>query len=67
MGSFEGNRGTRWTKYLNENKDVLEVFQNFYPNPNEIDTNHVVAEMKSFYKWLSERIHNVYAVGDYME
>ncbi|CAG8559082.1 12670_t:CDS:2, partial [Ambispora gerdemannii] len=27
----------------------------------------VAAEMKSFYKRLSERIHNAYAVGDYVE
>lgn len=23
--------------------------------------------MTSFYKWLSERIHNAYAIGDYVE
>jgi len=67
LGNFEGNRGTKWTKYLNANKVVLETFRNFYPNPNEIDINHVVAEVKSFYKLLSERIHNAYAVGDYVE
>jgi hypothetical protein len=45
----------------------LETFQNFWPDPNEINTNNVVNEMKSFYKWLSERIYNAYAVGDYVE
>ncbi|CAB4434208.1 unnamed protein product [Rhizophagus irregularis] len=67
LGSIEGNRGTKWTKYFSTHKNVLEVFKNFWPNPNEIDTNRVVTEMKSFYKWLSERIHNAHAVGDYVE
>ncbi len=67
LSSFEGNRGTKWTEYLSTHKDVLEIFQNFWPNPNEIDTKHVVVEMKSFYKWLSERIHNAHAIGDYIE
>jgi hypothetical protein len=26
-----------------------------------------VNEMKSFHKWLSERIHKTYAAGDYVE
>ena len=53
------------TKYLSENEDVLETFWNFYLNPDKIDIKHVLAEMQSFYKWLSERIHNVHAIGDY--
>ena len=29
---------------LNANKNVLGNFQNFYPNPNEIDTNYMVTD-----------------------
>ncbi|GES96014.1 hypothetical protein GLOIN_2v1572576 [Rhizophagus clarus] len=67
LSSFDGNRTKKWTDYLKANKDVFETFQNFYPNPKEIGVNHVVAEMTGFYRWLSERIHNGYAVGDYVE
>jgi len=67
LSSFDGNRTKKWTDYLKENKDVFETFQNFYPNPKEIGVNHVVAEMTGFYRWLSERIHHGYAVGDYVE
>ncbi|RIA96322.1 hypothetical protein C1645_815488 [Glomus cerebriforme] len=67
LSNFDGNRGTKWTKYLEKNEDVLESFQKFWPNPTEIDTKRVVTEIKSFYKWLSERIHNAYSVGDYIE
>jgi len=67
LSSFDGNRTKKWTDYLKANKDVFGTFQNFYPNPKEIGVNHVVAEMTGFYRWLSERIHNGYAVGDYVE
>ncbi|GBC01441.1 hypothetical protein RclHR1_00420003 [Rhizophagus clarus] len=67
LSSYEGNRGKKWLKYLEDNKETLEIFQNFYPNPDKIDINRVVAEMKNFYKWLSERIHNAHATGDHVE
>ncbi|CAG8682598.1 7901_t:CDS:1, partial [Ambispora gerdemannii] len=67
LEGIQGDRGTKWTRYLDNRKDVLEIFQNFWPNPSEINSKRVAAEMKSFYKWLSERIPNAYAVGDYVE
>jgi hypothetical protein len=67
LSIYEGNRATKWTNYLNDNKDALKTFRNFYSNPDKIHIKHVVAEVKTFYKWLSERIHNVHATGDRVE
>ncbi|GBC02380.1 hypothetical protein RclHR1_00460018 [Rhizophagus clarus] len=67
LSSFEGNRETKWTKYLSEHKVVLDIFRNYWSQPSKIDISHVVTEIKCFHKWLSERIHDAHVVGDYVE
>ena len=62
---FGGNREAKWTGYFDKHKDVLEEFRNFWPNPNEIETYHVVSEMEKFYKWLSEK-YNTHADRNYI-
>jgi len=60
------NRVTKWTRYFNNHEDKLKDFQNFW-HPNKVDANHVVTEIKEFYKWLSERIHHAHATGNIIE
>ncbi|GES92986.1 hypothetical protein GLOIN_2v1572576 [Rhizophagus clarus] len=63
---LKGDQRTKWSNYLDEHKVVLDIFRNFWPNPDEIDANNVVTEIENFYKWLHERFHNKRTTGFYV-
>jgi len=67
LAHYQGDRGTKWTKYFNDHKSVLKDFCQFFSNQNEIDSTRVVREMQVFYKLLSERLHNAHSIGDQVE
>ncbi|RHZ51048.1 hypothetical protein Glove_485g19 [Diversispora epigaea] len=65
--SVDGARAHKWKKYFEQNPEKFKNFQNFWPKPDEIDIHFVANEIQNFYRWLSERIHFAYNIGDEVE
>src|SRR5438128_1270533 len=56
---------TRWLNYVNQHNDKLQLFREFWPNPDDsINSVRVAVEMELFYKSLSVRIHDAAVFTD---